>query len=130
VWGFLNLRNNTVWLPLLYAGFFMVQDPNDPRFLETGFPSLQWEEDDLATRPMPLQERPLQARIDHEIAIIAEHHMRIALAIEKFWGHRDCVEYIQKLILSGGHQDGQRRVGFKADVVSALINLTSLHPTL
>jgi hypothetical protein len=108
----------------------MVQDPNDPRFLETGFPSLQWEEDDLATRPMPLQERPLQARIDHEIAIVAEHHMRIALAIEKFWGHRDCVEYIQKLILSGGHQDGQRRVGFKADVVSALINLTSLHPTL
>jgi hypothetical protein len=121
------LRNNTVRRPFIYAGFFLVHDPNDSRFVETGFPSLQWEEDDLPTRPLPLHERPLQARIDHEMAIIAEHHVRIALAIEKFWGHRDCVEYIQKLILSGGHQDGQRRVGFKSDVVSALINLASLH---
>jgi hypothetical protein len=111
----------------LTSEILLVHDPNDSRFVETGFPSLQWEEDDLPTRPMPLHERPLQARIDHEMAIIAEHHVRIALAIEKFWGHRDCVEYIQKLIMSGGHQDGQRRVGFKPDVVSALINLASLH---
>jgi hypothetical protein len=102
-------------------------DPNDSRFHETGFPSLQWEEDDLPTRPMPMHERPLQARIDNEMAIIAQHHVRIALAIEKFWGHRDCVEYLQKLIMSGGHQDGQARVGFKSEVVSALINLASLH---
>lgn len=109
---------------------FLVPDPNDPndsRFHETGFPSLQWEEDDLPTRPMPLHERPLQARIDNEMAIIAQHHVRIALAIEKFWGHRDCVEYLQKLIMSGGHQDGQARVGFKSEVLSALINLASLH---
>jgi len=104
-----------------------VPDPNDSRFVETGFPSLQWEDDDLPTRPMPLHERPLQARIDHEMAIIAERHVRIALAIEKFWGHRDCVEYLQKLIMSGGHQDGTVRVGFKPEVVSALMNLVSLH---
>ena len=61
------------------------------------------------------------------MAVIAEHHVRIALAIEKFWGHRDCVEYLQKLIMSGGHQDGQSRVGFKSEVVSALINLAALH---
>ena len=102
-------------------------DPNDSRFHETGFPSLQWEEEDEPTRPLPLHERPLQARIDHEMAIITQHHARIALAIEKFWGHRDCVEYIQKLIMSGGHQDGQARMGFKSEVVSALINLASLH---
>ena len=52
---------------------------------------------------------------------------RIAQAIEKFWGHRDCVEYLQKLIMSGGHQDGQTRVGFKTEVLSALINLAALH---
>ncbi len=75
----------------LYPGNFSVHDPNDSRFVETGFPSLQWEEEDLPTRPMPLHERPMQARIDHEMAIIAHHHVRIALAIEKFWGHRDCV---------------------------------------
>lgn len=104
-----------------------MHDPNDSRFVETGFPSLQWEEDDLPTRPMPMHERPLQARIDHEMAIIAEHHVRIALAIEKFWGHRDCVEYLQKLIMSGGTHDGKNRVGFKPEVISALMNLAGLH---
>ena len=76
---------------------------------------------------MPLHERPLQARIDAELAVIAENHVRIALSIEKFWGHRDCVEYIQKLILSGGRQDGNDRAGFKAEVVSALMNLAAMH---
>jgi len=104
-----------------------VSDPKDSRYEETGFPTLQWEEDDLPTRPMPLHERPLQARIDAEMAVIAENHARIAVAIEKFWGHRDCVEYLQKLILSGGHQDGQGRAGFKAEVLSALMNLATMH---
>ncbi len=81
----------------------------------------------MPTRPMPLHERPLQARIDNEMAIIAAHHSRIAMAIEKFWGHRDCVEYLQTLVLSGGDNDGRARVGFKSEVLSALINLMSLH---
>lgn len=87
-----------------------------------------WEDDGLDTRPLPLNERPLQAQIDRELAIIAEHHIRIALAIEKFWGHRDCVEYLRTLILNGGYSDGAtQRVGFKLEVISALINLTALH---
>ena len=102
-------------------------DPKDSRYHETGFPSLHWEEEDLPTRPMPLHERPLQARIDREMAVVAEHHVRIALAIEKFWGHRDCVEYLQKLIVSGGDSDGRARSGFKSEVLSALINLVALH---
>ena len=104
-----------------------MQDSKDSRFQETGFPSLSWEEEDLPTRPIPLHELPLQARIDAEMAIVAEHHSRIALAIEKFWGHRDCVEYLQTLILSGGDADGRARVGFKSEVVSALIHLVALH---
>ena len=76
---------------------------------------------------MPLHERPLQARIDAEMAVIAEHHIRIALAIEKFWGHRDCVEYLRTLIMSGGDSEGRARVGFKSEVVSALMNLVALH---
>jgi hypothetical protein len=104
-----------------------VPDPKDSRFQETGFPSLQWEEEDLPTRPMPLHELPLQARIDHEMAILGAHHMRIVQAIEKFWGHRDCVEYLQTLILSGGYKENQNRVGFKSEVLSALINLAALH---
>jgi len=103
-----------------------VHDPNDSRYQETGFPSLQWEDDDLPTRPMPLHERPLQARIDAEMAVIAQHHMRIALAIEKFWRHRDCIEYMQSLILNG-YSEGQKRMGFKTEVISALINLVAFH---
>ena len=101
-------------------------DPKDSRYKESGFPSLQWEEEELPTRPIPLHERPLQTRIDMEMAIIAEHHVRIALAIEKFWGHRDCVEYLRNLILSG-YKEGEKRMGFKPEVVQALINLTQLH---
>jgi hypothetical protein len=104
-----------------------MSDPKDSRFHETGFPSLSWEEDDLPTRPMPLHERPMQARIDAEMATVTLYHPRIALAIEKFWGHRDCIEYLQKLILSGGDGDGRARIGFKSEVLSALINLVALH---
>ena len=104
-----------------------MSDPKDSRYEETGFPSLQWEDDDLPTRPLPLHERPLQARIDAEMEIIAQSHARIADSIAKFWGHRDCVEYIQKLILSGGRQDGNERSGFKAEVLSALMNLAAMH---
>lgn len=93
---------------------------------EIGFPSLQWEDEELDTRPMGLHERPLQARIDFQMAVVAERHVRVALAIEKFWGHHDCVEYIQGLVLNG-YNEGQKRMGFKPEVVSALISLVELH---
>jgi hypothetical protein len=104
-----------------------VNHPKDDRYQETGFPTLQWEEEDLPTRPLPLHEQPLQVRIDHEMAVISENHARIAKAIVTFWGHRDCSEYLKKLILSGGHSDGGSRAGFRSEVLSALINLAGLH---
>ena len=93
----------------------------------TGFPPLDWEAEDLATRPMPLHELPRQVGIDHAMDIIASHHARIANAIKLFWGTRDCVEYIQKLVLNGGDGFGNARVGFKPEVVSAMLSLISLH---
>lgn len=93
---------------------------------ETGFPTLSWEEEDLQTRPMPLHERPLQARIDMEMALIAQYHVRIALALETFWGHKDCVDYLQSLVLSG-YKEGEKRIGFKPEVLSALMTLVELH---
>jgi len=75
---------------------------------------------------MPLHELPLQARIDMEMAVLAEHHVRIAMAVESFWGHADCVEYLQSLILSG-YKEGQKRMGFKPRVLEALIRLAQLH---
>jgi len=76
---------------------------------------------------MTLHELPRQARIDHQMAVIRAHHERIAKAIEMFWGHRDCVEYLQQLILNGGDGVGRARVGFKHEVLAALISLTELH---
>jgi hypothetical protein len=37
------------------------------------------------------------------------------------------VEYLQKLILDGGDGFGHARIGFRSDVMAALINLISLH---
>lgn len=92
-----------------------------------GFPSLKWEEEEQDTRPMPLHELPRQVGIDNAMAIIAKHHERIAKAITIFWGTRDCVEYIEKLVLNGGDGLGRTRIGFKPEVVSALMSLISLH---
>lgn len=97
-----------------------------PKPETTGFPPLSWEAEDVATRPMPLHELPRQVGIDRTMAIVAEHHERIAKVIAIFWGTRDCVEYIQKLVMKGDGQDGPR-IGFKPEVVSALMHLISLH---
>ncbi len=91
-----------------------------------GFPTLKWEDEELATRPLPLHELPLQVGIDNAIGIIAQHHERIAKAITMFWGSPDCVEYIEGLVMSGGDGFGKARIGFKPEVVSALMSLVSL----
>lgn len=92
-----------------------------------GFPTLKWEEEEIATRPMPLHELPREVGIENAMALIARHHERIAKAITVFWGSRDCVEYIEQLIMSGGDGLGRTRIGFKPEVVSALMSLISLH---
>jgi len=94
-----------------------------------GFPGINPETaaEDQATRPMGLHELPRQARIDREMQVISLHHERISKAIGIFWGHKDCVEYLQKLILNGGDGFGHARIGFRGEVMTALINLTNLH---
>lgn len=94
---------------------------------DAGFPDLNMKEEEITTRPMGLHEFPRQFQIDQEMAVIALHHARIEKAIRTFWGHPDCVDYLQKLILSGGDGAGHSRVGFKAVVLSALMNLEALH---
>ncbi len=94
-----------------------------------GFPGINQETaaEDEETRPMGLYELPRQARFDREMQIISTHHERIAKAIGVFWGHKDCVEYLQKLILNGGDGFGNARIGFRSEVMTALINLSNLH---
>ena len=92
-----------------------------------GFPPINYAEEDLKTRPMPLHELPRQVGIDLAMEVIAKRHERIANAIKTFWGTRDCVEYIQKLVMNGGDGFGNARVGFKPEIVSAMLSLISLH---
>jgi len=96
---------------------------------QVGFPPIQWEEENLSTRPMPLHELPRQVGIDMAISVIDKHHARIGQAIRLFWGSRDCDEYMQKLVLSGGDGHGNTRVGFKPEVVTALMSLITMHKT-
>jgi hypothetical protein len=92
-----------------------------------GFPDLKHGTEFQTTRPMSFDELPRLVRIERELAIITKHHERIAKAIQLFWGHKDCLEYIQQLILSGGDGSGKARIGFKREVVAALMNLIELH---
>lgn len=96
---------------------------------DSGFPELIHNEADQTTRPMPLHELPRQFQIDHQMAVIRNHHARIASAIDMFWGHKDCVEYLRQLILSGGDGVGRTRVGFKHEVLAAFMHLIRLHDT-
>ena len=100
-----------------------------PENLLTDFPPLEYSPEDEPTQPMPLGEIPKNiSTLDHEIAIIRAHHEHIAKGIELFWGHRDCVEYLQKLILNGGDGVRKNRSGFKHEVVEAILNLIALAP--
>lgn len=94
-----------------------------------GFPGINpdTEAADEITRPMGLHELPRQARKEREMDVISQHHERIAKAIGVFWGHKDCTEYLQTLILNGGDGFGRARIGFRAEVMTALINLVNLH---
>ena len=58
--------------------------------------------------------------------VIATRHMRIARAIEQFWGYRECVEYMQGLVLNGDNENGHR-MGFKPEVMEALLELIVIH---
>ena len=76
---------------------------------------------------MALDEFPRKVQIEREMAVIRAHHDRISKAIDVFWGHKDCVEYLQTLILNGGDGFGNARIGFRRDVMTALLNLVRLH---
>ena len=101
-------------------------NPLGPPKPEVCFPSLSWEDEELDTRPMPLHERPLQARVDAEMALLGARHARVAHAVESFWGSKDCVAYIESLVLSG-YKEGEKRMGFKPEILSALMTLADLH---
>lgn len=75
----------------------------------------------------PLHELSKQQRIDRQIALIDQYHAHIAKGLRLMWGYKECMEYMDKLVISGGDGVGKTRVGFHVEVLSALLDLISLH---
>jgi len=91
------------------------------------FPIIGYTEEHLQTRPTPLHEQPKRTRIDHQLGVIGEQHEHIVKIILVLWGHQECLDYIRQLVFDGGDGVGRSRVGFKQVVLSALMDLSSLH---
>ena len=96
------------------------------------FPEITPYIESEAKAPQPVHETPLhqlsrQGRIDRQIALIDQHHAHIAKGLSLIWGSKECVEYMNKLVLNGGDGAGKTRIGFRDEVVSALMDLSSVH---
>lgn len=105
-----------------------MHDPNNPSTTDNSFPTLGWPEEEKVVRPVTqaLHEGTLEQQVEGHIALIGQHYQRVAGGIKNFWGHRDCVEYIQGLVFNG-YKEGEKRQGFKPEVIESLLTLVELH---
>ncbi len=62
---------------------------------------------------------------DFNIKIIATKHEKIAKALVLFWGEKEFNPYIEKLIKNDDER--YKREGFSLEILTALLNLQSLH---
>jgi hypothetical protein len=96
----------------------------------------------LPTAPLPIleegtpdesalpQERTPEQRKDEALEMVELHHHRIANTIRTLWGHKECSEYIAKLIMDGGDNKGKARMGFNQDAAAAMMVLSDVHDEL
>jgi hypothetical protein len=83
----------------------------------------------LPTCPMPIADYTPQVRTGLHLSVIEQHHARVAKAIELLWGSPECGEYLSRLVLDGREGGNNSRMGFKPEVLSALMHLFDLHET-
>jgi hypothetical protein len=60
------------------------------------------------------------------MTIIARPHPDVAKAVVDFWGHRECTEYLQALVMRGAVVADHRQP-FRPQVLTALLDLIALH---
>jgi hypothetical protein len=96
----------------------------------------------LPTAPMPLlaegspsgaaapRERTVGQRREDALQVVELHHHRVANTIRTLWGHKECSEYISKLIMDGGDSKGNARMGFHQDAAASMMVLSDLHDEL
>jgi hypothetical protein len=85
---------------------------------------------DELTQPMALEDLSLEQRKNRALVIIEEHHPRIARSIQTLWGYRECISYVNKLILEGHDVKGHARVGFNHMAAQAMLVLTEVHDAM
>ena len=107
-----------------------MHDFNRDKNESLGFPPLSDKPDEsmeLDTWPMPLHELPVEHQVQQALIVVAHRHPHIAKAIAMFWGHQEAADYLRQLIFDGSDPKSHTREGFKSDVLTALLNLQSLH---
>jgi hypothetical protein len=80
--------------------------------------------------PALARERTAGQRKEDALQLVELHHHRIANTIRTLWGHRECSEYISKLIMDGGDSKGHARMGFNQEAAAAMMVLSDLHDEL
>jgi hypothetical protein len=82
---------------------------------------------EATTEPMGLTEKTPEQRKSDALGVIEQNHSRIFNTIKVLWGHKECADYIDNLIMSGGDGFGQVRRGFNQESADALMVLSTLH---
>ena len=94
--------------------------------MKAGVPTVS-NDFDAPTQPMDLDEKTPGQRKEDALAIVDQHHHRIAHTIRTMWGYKECSSYISKLIMNAGDGTGRNRVGFNQDAAEAMMLLSTLH---
>lgn len=87
-------------------------------------------EDGLPVQAAQLPQLSAEQRKEGALQIVELHHHRIANTIRSLWGHKECSDYISKLIMSGGDGMGHARIGFNQEAALAMMVLSDMHDEL
>ncbi len=82
---------------------------------------------DASTQPMELDDKSPAQRKSDALSVLEINHKRIFNTINVLWGHKECADFIDNLIMSGGDGFGQVRRGFNQESADALMVLSTLH---
>jgi hypothetical protein len=82
---------------------------------------------EVSTQRMGLEPEGPEERKAQAMEVMQRRHSRIATTLSSLWGHRECAEYMNRLIMESGDGKGNARVGFHAETIQALLVLSELH---
>jgi hypothetical protein len=87
-------------------------------------------EEGASDDPALVRDRTVEQLKEEALLTVELHHHRIANTIRTLWGHKECSEYISKLILDGGDSKGHARMGFNQEAAASMMVLSDIHDEL